>query len=84
MERCAENGICAEAWNSEISPVDRESIERELLDSETSLKLLYTTPESLLSDKLKQLLKVSSCVPILLVHPILQFCRTRRLTITDV
>ena len=61
MERCAENGICAEAWNSEISPADRESIERELLDSETSLKLLYTTPESLMSEKLKEILKVSSC-----------------------
>ena len=67
MERCLEVGIETEVWNCEISEGKRCNIERDLRSGEPSLKLLYTTPESLKTPRLQQALQVL-VTPSLPVH----------------
>jgi superfamily II DNA helicase RecQ len=44
--------------NSEVSEEKRKSVERELRSNEPSLRLLYATPETLLSERLQAALQV--------------------------
>lgn len=56
-ESCADKGIYAEIWNSDICDDKKARIERELKDPELSLKILFTTPESLQQQRLTDCLK---------------------------
>ncbi|GAB4818307.1 hypothetical protein N2152v2_005353 [Parachlorella kessleri] len=58
VERCLELGIDATLWSSETSEEKKRVITRELQADweDTSLRLLYTTPESLCRDQLRELL----------------------------
>eukprot|EP00210_Caulerpa_lentillifera_P002736 g2615.t1 len=44
---CGDRGIYAELLNNETSVLERDQIEEEILSPSASLKLLYTTPETL-------------------------------------
>lgn len=57
-ERCLDLGIDTAAWNSGTSEAQRASIEKELRSGEPSIKLLYTTPESLRTPRLAAALQV--------------------------
>ncbi|KAG2494946.1 hypothetical protein HYH03_006881 [Edaphochlamys debaryana] len=58
VAKCEERGIEAERWNCEVSEAKKASIVRDIVSDEPSLRLLYTTPESLrlpvLLDALKE------------------------------
>lgn len=60
VEKCLEANVEAELWNSDISEAQRQAIERELYSDEPTLKLLYTTPESVLKQRLLDALKVET------------------------
>ena len=51
-ERCLDAGIDTAIWNNETSEIQKTVIERELRGGEPSIKLLYTTPESLKTPRL--------------------------------
>lgn len=57
MERCLEAGIDTATWTSETRETQYSSIEKDLQSGEPTLKLLYTTPESLRSPRLVQALQ---------------------------
>ncbi len=60
VERCEECDIEADIWNSELSEAKRAALIQELCSEVPTLKLLYTTPESLQKDRLLDSLKVRS------------------------
>lgn len=57
-ERCLDLGIDTVMWNCETSEAQRSAIEKELRSGEPSIKLVYTTPESLRTPRLSAALKV--------------------------
>jgi hypothetical protein len=48
VERCLDLGVYAAAWNSTMSDAQRRNVLSELISDAPDLRLLYTTPESLL------------------------------------
>lgn len=59
-ERCLDLGIDTVTWNSGTTEAQRTNIEKELRSGEPSIKLLYTTPESLRAPRLAAALQVES------------------------
>ncbi|GMH36156.1 hypothetical protein BSKO_04024 [Bryopsis sp. KO-2023] len=59
VNACLERDIDAELWNSEASEIQKKRIESEICSEEPSLKLLYTTPESLWTPRLQKALQVA-------------------------
>ncbi|GFR47815.1 hypothetical protein Agub_g9592, partial [Astrephomene gubernaculifera] len=57
VDKCDERGIYAERWNCEVPEVRKASIAKDIVSDEPSLRLLYTTPESLRQPKLMESLK---------------------------
>lgn len=57
VEACLERGIDAVAWNSLLSAEQRATLARDLVSDEPSTKLLYTTPEALNTDTLRNVLQ---------------------------
>lgn len=58
VNHCLEDGIEAALWNSSTSDLHKANVLKELASSEPDLRLLYTTPESLLKPQLRDALKV--------------------------
>ncbi len=59
-ERCLDLGIDTVVWNSGTREDQKSSIEKELRGGEPSIKLLYTTPESLRTPRLAAALQVKN------------------------
>jgi hypothetical protein len=57
VEHCLEAGVEAAAWNWGCSDQQRRNVLSELAAAEPELRLLYTTPESLLKPALRDALK---------------------------
>ncbi|KAG2447299.1 hypothetical protein HYH02_007629 [Chlamydomonas schloesseri] len=57
VDKCDERGIYAERWNCEVPEPRKTSIAKDLVCDEPSVRLLYTTPESLQTPKLLEGLK---------------------------
>ncbi|PNW72372.1 hypothetical protein CHLRE_16g673393v5 [Chlamydomonas reinhardtii] len=57
VDKCEERGIYAERWNCEVPEPRKASIAKDMVCDEPSLRLLYTTPESLQTPKLLESLK---------------------------
>lgn len=57
VESCLERGIDAAAWNSLLSEDRRAALASDLVASEPSTRLLYTTPEALRTDALLSVLQ---------------------------
>ncbi|KAG2434182.1 hypothetical protein HXX76_007908 [Chlamydomonas incerta] len=57
VDKCDERGIYAERWNCEVPEPRKASIAKDMVCDEPSLRLLYTTPESLQTPKLLDSLK---------------------------
>lgn len=57
VTHCQELGIEAEIWNCEVDDLKRRNIVRDLISDGPSLRLLYTTPESLRKPQLRDTLK---------------------------
>ena len=60
-----DRGIEAASWSSEVSEDVRLMVARELLASpeDCTLRLLYTTPEALRTERLRQAACAASCPP---------------------
>lgn len=58
VEKCLEAGVEAAKWNSSTSDAQRRNVISELASDAPDLRLLYTTPESLLKPGLRDALKV--------------------------
>lgn len=58
VHHCLEDGIEAALWNSSTSDAHKANLLKELASAEPDLRLLYTTPESLLKPQLRDALKV--------------------------
>ena len=57
VEHCLDAGIEAALWNSSTSEAQKATVIKELASSCPDLRLLYTTPESLLKPQLRDALK---------------------------
>lgn len=62
VEKALDRDIYAAAWNCQASEQQRSSIVSEITSSEPEIKLLYTTPESLKTERLRGALKVTIVV----------------------
>lgn len=60
VNACLDRGIEAQLFNSEVSATRKQSALSEMSTSETSLKLLYVTPEALQKPDLKEALLVAA------------------------
>lgn len=60
VNACLDRGIEAELFNSEIAASSRQSILSELCSAETTLKLVYVTPEALQKPDLREALVVAA------------------------
>ena len=59
VEKALDRDIYAAAWNCQANEHQRNSIVSEITSSEPEIKLLYTTPESLKTERLRGALKVT-------------------------
>jgi superfamily II DNA helicase RecQ len=59
IENANEHDIEAASWSSQTSESMRATLARDIVSDSGSLRLLYTTPESLQSPRLLELLKVA-------------------------
>lgn len=60
VNSCLDRGIEAELFNSEVTAEKKQAILSDICCSETTLKLLYTTPEALQKPDLKSALQVAT------------------------
>ncbi len=58
MDKCLEKGIEAAVFNSDVPDLLKQRLCSDIISDEPSLRLLYTTPESLQQPRLRDALKV--------------------------
>lgn len=56
MDRCDEADVHCRSWSSEVDPASKRAIRQDLLSDEPALRILFTTPESLAKEDLREVL----------------------------